>query len=33
MTTENATTVADKVKLGLAMALVVAGVWGYYWLA
>src|SRR5439155_14232755 len=33
MTTEKATTVADKVKLGLAMALVVAGVWGYYWLA
>ena len=33
MTTENATTVADKVKLGLAMAFVVAGVWGYYLLA
>jgi len=33
MTTENTATVADKVKLGLAVVLVVAGVWGYYWLA
>jgi preprotein translocase subunit SecE len=33
MTNENATTVADKVKLGLAVVLVAAGVWGYYWLA
>jgi preprotein translocase subunit SecE len=33
MTTENATSVADKVKLGLALALVAAGIWAYYWLA
>ena len=32
MTTENATTVADKVKLVIAALLVAAGIWAYYWL-
>ena len=32
MTTETTTSVADKAKLGLALALVAAGIWGYYWL-
>ena len=33
MTTENATSLADKAKLGLAVVLVGVGIWGYYWLA
>ena len=34
MTTETTTTsVADKAKLVLAVALVVAGIWAYYWLS
>ena len=33
MTTETTISLVDKVKLGLAAALVAAGVWGYYWLA
>ena len=33
MSTENTTSIADKVKLGLAVVLVGAGVWAYYWLA
>ena len=33
MTTENTTSIADKVKLGLALILVGAGIWAYYWLA
>jgi preprotein translocase subunit SecE len=33
MTTETTTSIADKVKLGLAVALVAAGIWAYYWLA
>jgi preprotein translocase subunit SecE len=33
MTTETTTSIADKVKLGLAVALVGAGIWAYYWLA
>jgi preprotein translocase subunit SecE len=32
MTTETAT-VADKVKLGLAVVLVGSGIWAYYWMA
>jgi preprotein translocase subunit SecE len=32
MTTESTTSIADKVKLGLAVALVGAGIWAYYWL-
>jgi preprotein translocase subunit SecE len=32
MTTETTTSIADKVKLALAVALVAAGIWGYYWL-
>ena len=32
MTTET-TTVADKVKLGLAVVLVGSGIWAYYWMA
>ena len=33
MTTETTTSVADKLKLGLAVVLVGAGIWAYYWLA
>ena len=33
MTTETTTSVADKVKLGLAVVLIGAGIYGYYWLA
>ena len=33
MTTENTTSIADKVKLGLALILVGGGIWAYYWLA
>ena len=33
MTTENTTSIADKAKLGLAIVLVGAGIWAYYWLA
>ena len=33
MTTENSISIADKVKLGLAVVLVGVGVWAYYWLA
>jgi preprotein translocase subunit SecE len=34
MTTETTTTsIADKAKLALAVLLVAAGVWAYYWLA
>jgi preprotein translocase subunit SecE len=33
MTTESTTSVADKVKLGLAVVLVGAGIYAYYWLA
>jgi preprotein translocase subunit SecE len=33
MTTETTTSIADKLKLGLAVALVAAGIWAYYWLA
>jgi preprotein translocase subunit SecE len=33
MTTETTTSIADKVKLGLAVVLVGAGIWAYYWLA
>src|SRR5262249_23579318 len=32
MTTENTTSIADKIKLGLALILVGAGIWAYYWL-
>ena len=33
MTTENATiSIADKAKLVLAVVLIGAGIWGYYWL-
>ena len=32
MTTENTTSIADKAKLGLAIILVGAGIWAYYWL-
>jgi preprotein translocase subunit SecE len=33
MTTETQTSLADKVKLALAVVLVGAGIWAYYWLA
>jgi len=33
MTTETQTSIADKAKLALAVALVGAGIWAYYWLA
>jgi preprotein translocase subunit SecE len=33
MTTETATSIADKAKLALAIVLVGAGLWAYYWLA
>src|ERR687896_716675 len=33
MTTETTTSIADKVKLGLAVVLIGAGIWAYYWLA
>ena len=33
MTTETTTSVADKAKLALAVVLVGAGLWAYYWLA
>ena len=33
MTTENTTSIADKAKLGLAVVIVGAGIWAYYWLA
>jgi preprotein translocase subunit SecE len=33
MTTETTTSIADKVKLGLAVVLVGAGIWAYYWMA
>jgi preprotein translocase subunit SecE len=33
MTTETTTSIADKAKLGLAVVLVGAGIWAYYWLA
>ena len=32
MTTENTTSTADKAKLALAVAILGAGIWGYYWL-
>jgi preprotein translocase subunit SecE len=32
MTTETTTSIADKLKLALAGALVAAGIWAYYWL-
>jgi preprotein translocase subunit SecE len=32
MTTESTTSIADKVKLGLAALLAGAGIWAYYWL-
>ena len=32
MTTETATSMVDKAKLGLALVLVAAGIWAYYWL-
>ena len=32
MTTETATSIVDKAKLGLALVLVAAGIWAYYWL-
>jgi preprotein translocase subunit SecE len=33
MTTETTTSIADKAKLALAVVLVGAGIWAYYWLA
>jgi preprotein translocase subunit SecE len=33
MTTETQTSITDKVKLALAVVLVGAGIWAYYWLA
>jgi len=33
MTTETGTSIVDKVKLTLAIALVGAGIWAYYWLS
>jgi preprotein translocase subunit SecE len=33
MTTENTTSIADKIKLGFALVLVGAGIWAYYWFA
>jgi preprotein translocase subunit SecE len=33
MTTETTTSIADKIKLALAVALVGAGIWAYYWFA
>ncbi len=33
MTTETTTSIADKAKLALAVVLVGAGLWAYYWLA
>jgi preprotein translocase subunit SecE len=33
MSTETTTSIADKAKLGLAVVVVGAGIWGYYWLA
>jgi preprotein translocase subunit SecE len=33
MTTESTISIADKAKLGLAVVLVGAGIWAYYWLA
>jgi len=33
MTTETTTSIVDKAKLGLAVALVGAGIWAYYWLS
>jgi preprotein translocase subunit SecE len=33
MTTETTTSIADKAKLGLALLIVAAGIWAYYWLA
>src|SRR6185503_6897790 len=32
MTTENTTSIADKAKLALAVVLLGAGIWAYYWL-
>jgi preprotein translocase subunit SecE len=32
MTTETTISIADKAKLGLAVVLVGAGIWAYYWL-
>ena len=32
MTTENTTSIADKAKLTLAVAILGAGIWAYYWL-
>ena len=33
MTTETTTSIADKAKLGLAVVLLGAGIWGFYWLS
>jgi preprotein translocase subunit SecE len=33
MSTETTTSIADKAKLALAVVLVGAGIWAYYWLA
>jgi preprotein translocase subunit SecE len=33
MSTESTTSIADKVKLAVAVVLVGAGVWAYYWFA
>lgn len=33
MTTENTISIADKAKLALAVVVVGAGIWAYYWLA
>ena len=33
MTTETTTSIVDKAKLGLALLIVAAGIWAYYWLA
>ena len=32
MTTESTISIADKAKLGLAVVIVGAGIWAYYWL-
>jgi preprotein translocase subunit SecE len=33
MTTETTISIVDKAKLGLALLIVAAGIWAYYWLA
>jgi preprotein translocase subunit SecE len=33
MTTENTISIADKAKLALAVVILGAGIWAYYWLA